>query len=215
VRTRNTTRHVWQEEGVTLCCGIPAYFDAVAEGKFQDDDGISRLCFVVMSNGHAQAYVCLAVRSVLSQSTSWCTTDRQCPSTEFCLRNTEAIVNNHLIEIGLCNEKSVMFLGSPEEIARSVELADTVALGSAPPVLPVILARFLRYLASISAALAVLNILPAYSLDGQHALSAWLGIVFPESRPQGLVMHATAGVLLTVTGLLAVNVAGSLLLVFL
>eukprot|EP00053_Salpingoeca_punica_P023817 m.11509 g.11509 ORF g.11509 m.11509 type:complete len:66 (-) comp5759_c0_seq1:345-542(-) len=62
---------------------------------------------------------------------------------------------------------------------------------------------------SLSAALAVINILPAYSLDGQFALHAWLRILWPDAsheRTSQITLSAVSLVLLF-------NVVGSILLI--
>ena len=50
-----------------------------------------------------------------------------------------------------------------------------------PLLLPDRLSKLLRYLASISLALAVLNVVPSYLLDGQHMLRAALLLLLPSA----------------------------------
>ncbi|KAL6076954.1 Membrane-bound transcription factor site-2 protease [Balamuthia mandrillaris] len=50
--------------------------------------------------------------------------------------------------------------------------------------LPLFLEKLLRYLISISGALAIINMAPVFYLDGQHACEAFVAVLWPDGAPR-------------------------------
>jgi hypothetical protein len=71
---------------------------------------------------------------------------------------------------------AVLYLGAPEEIWYSLDVQDWHSYSGYLPALPRLLETMLQYIASLSAALGVLNAAPIYYLDGHHLTSAVLGL---------------------------------------
>merc|ERR1719431_2110031 len=65
--------------------------------------------------------------------------------------------------------KNFLFIGNPAEIYTYAQVTDFVPKYSFLPLwLPDMLIKLCNFLAAFSAALAVLNVVPSYLLDGQH-----------------------------------------------
>ena len=78
-----------------------------------------------------------------------------------------------LVVVGRREQQEFLFLGSPGELLVAVEVTGWRGrLAWLPLTLPDQVARLLWYLASLSLALALLNIVPCYLLDGQHVAAA-------------------------------------------
>ena len=62
-----------------------------------------------------------------------------------------------------------LFVGSPAEVYQGVDVTDYVPRSPSAPVrLPSMMELLAHYVASFSGALAVLNVVPCFMLDGQH-----------------------------------------------
>ncbi|KAJ3187031.1 Membrane-bound transcription factor site-2 protease [Gaertneriomyces sp. JEL0708] len=74
--------------------------------------------------------------------------------------------------------ENITFLGDPREVWEGVRVGSIVPrLGIWPLRLPYMLERFLQFTLSVTVALAVLNMVPAFTLDGEHALAAFADAV--------------------------------------
>ncbi|MFH4974321.1 hypothetical protein AB6A40_001030 [Gnathostoma spinigerum] len=77
------------------------------------------------------------------------------------------------------NHRPVMFIGSVDELLFFVSLSNYVPrFFFSPQWLPVIIDLFLRYLTSISLAMALINAVPCYGLDGQFMSSILVEYIF-------------------------------------
>lgn len=76
------------------------------------------------------------------------------------------------------------------------------------------LTQFFRYFISLSSALAILNVVPCYALDGQHIAKALLELILPRIDPDNRELVFTLSVLLG-TLLIAVNVLLAMYILFL
>lgn len=129
-------------------------------------------------------YVCLMARKIVSDERT-CVTNDDCSaiqSDSVCV--TPAIgPQTHLIKIHHTGPgDSILYLGDLIHLQYTLQTTNYYPLYSYAPVwLPATIERFLMYVASLSAALALLNIMPAYALDGHWALSALLEYVMPEN----------------------------------
>jgi membrane-associated protease RseP (regulator of RpoE activity) len=100
-----------------------------------------------------------------------------------------------------------IFAGSPAELFQSVETSSYVPRAPFLPLrLPARAAKLLHYTASISLALALLNVVPCYMLDGQHIVSALLQLV--PGAPAALGPALTAAGTALVAANLALGLAG-------
>ena len=95
----------------------------------------------------------------------------------------------------------MLFLGSIEELAGSISVTDYSRRSDNPTAsmdLPMQVGQFFYYIASIGSALALLNIVPAFALDGEGAVCAVLDLVMEEGtfRNAAKLMVGGAGVLL-------------------
>jgi len=132
----------------------------------------SNLCFVEESvkgsdwKGHA----CLPVRNVLEKSRSRCNDTALCGDGSFCMK--PSLVNSsRLLQMQRSNggQLDFLFVGNPAEVYQGVDVTDYVPRSPSVPVrLPSMIELLAHYVASFSGALAVLNVVPCFMLDGQH-----------------------------------------------
>jgi len=74
--------------------------------------------------------------------------------------------------------KDFLFIGNPAEIYSSTEVTAYVPKYSFLPLqLPDIVTKLSNYIATFSAGLAVLNVVPSYLLDGQHMIRVLVEMV--------------------------------------
>ena len=72
-----------------------------------------------------------------------------------------------------------LFVGNPAEIYHSTEVTDySPAYPALPLRLPSMVELLSHYMASFSGALAVLNVVPCFMLDGQHMTRVVTDLVF-------------------------------------
>lgn len=132
----------------------------------------SNLCFVEDSvkgsdwKGHA----CLPVRNVLEKSRGRCNATTLCGDDYFCMK--PSLVNSsRLMQMQRSNggKLDFLFVGNPAEVYQGVDVTDYVPRSPSVPVrLPSMIELLAHYVASFSGALAVLNVVPCFMLDGQH-----------------------------------------------
>jgi S2P endopeptidase len=194
------------------CCD----FSAAERGPLQ--------CFRWHPDGlgdDAAREVCLSARKVMSDSLEGCQSNAACAPEGGSVCLYPVTDPGHLIvklTIGPGQSSApqspgardglVLFDGTPASLYHSIIASDyEPRLRFLSPFLPEDLDEALRYLVSISMALALLNIAPVYYLDGQHALSAILQLVdlAPSTRTV-LTTYLLGGTSL----LLAANIAVSL-----
>ena len=122
-----------------------------------------------------------------------------------------------LLRIARPPTSAVLFLGNPLELRFTARVADYRPRFTFLPInAPTVLELCCKYLASLSGALALLNVVPCYALDGQFILSALVDIFLPSTRFSRSVRSATHnGLRLAGTFLLASNVALAFLNLFL
>ncbi|KAK9722185.1 hypothetical protein K7432_002857 [Basidiobolus ranarum] len=118
------------------------------------------------------------------------------------------------------NDKVVVFMGDYAEVWNTVQVSVLrPRWWFIPTSLPFMVESTLRYILSFTLALSILNILPAYHLDGHHALSAILSMIFSceqGSNGQIQLKKATEKTILMVTSvLMGWVVIGSLIVVIL
>lgn len=125
----------------------------------------------VENKTRSEHYACLAARPVTDHST--CITSTDCkrslsPKKSTCI--FPALFNGtSLIRFYIGNSsKPILFIGSADELVYFVKLSDHVPLYFfAFPWLPYAVELFAKYLITFSLAIALLNAVPCYGLDGQ------------------------------------------------
>lgn len=154
-----------------------------------EEDSLTDLCFTVLTESSKEAaanFACLAARKIVSEST--CTESGSCHSDKATESESTGVCvipaldkNSYLVHITHTGDgEPVIFLGDPDLLQYSVLTTDYKPTGRAPVWLPQFLQTLLTYIVSISSALALLNMAPAYALDGQWALGALLELSLPE-----------------------------------
>lgn len=175
------------EEGDRKCCWHESQSD---------------ICFSVHWSGRADdGYMCLTARQVVNENIC---DESSCKSPEdVCVRPALA-PGTHLLKISHTGKgDSVLFLGDPRLLQYSVRTSDYRPFSTSPLWLPGLIQTMCNYILSISSALALLNMVPAYALDGQWALAAILEMWMPESPYRSKIMHV---VLIFGTALLVLNI---------
>jgi len=132
------------------------------------------LCFANRRSGKRQ---CLPVRTVSARTSGshcddWDPFDNQeevCGETAACMVPQFGGNTTKLVIIRRKGGKDFLFIGNPAEIYSNSEITGFVPRYFFSPVfLPDMLVKLCNYVTSFSAALAVLNVVPSYLLDGQH-----------------------------------------------
>ena len=150
----------------------------------------------------SRKFGCYGARDVASQAGKRCSTARECGAGMTCLKHTFDSAGSRLLQVQRgADEQSVLFLGSVEELAGSISVSDYSRRTDHPHTsmdVPMQVGQFLYYIASIGAALALLNSTPAFALDGEGAVCAVLDLILEEGtfRNAAKLMIGGAGVLL-------------------
>ena len=113
-----------------------------------------------------------------------------------------------LLRIARPPSSAILFLGNPLELRFTVRVIDYRRRFSFLPVnAPPVIELWCKYFASLSGALALLNVVPCYALDGQFILSSVVDVCFPPTRfSRSLRDSVYYGGLFVGTALLMLNV---------
>lgn len=134
----------------------------------------THLCFgYKKKRNSASLYACLPARSTSERMKCYAKND--CSHLETSSVCVLPSLDNTTKLLRILNEgkQAILFLGHPLDIYYSVTLSNYVPYSSLFPLnLPYILETFYKYLISLSGALAILNVVPCYALDGQWILLA-------------------------------------------
>ena len=88
-----------------------------------------------------------------------------------------------LLRIARPPTSAILFLGNPLELRFTVRVVDFKRRYSFLPVnAPPVIELCCKYLASLSGALALLNVVPCYALDGQYILKSVVDLFLPPDR---------------------------------
>uniref|UniRef100_A0A8C9F1U9 Membrane-bound transcription factor site-2 protease n=1 Tax=Pavo cristatus TaxID=9049 RepID=A0A8C9F1U9_PAVCR len=175
------------------CCGTGSYSDYSFD------------CFLCPLQ-----YACLPARKVIEAS-KVCRTNADCQKDfvpSFCV--TPSLENQtRLIRVKHPPHMDMLFVGHPMHLQYTVSLSSFVPRHSFLSIdLPVVIETFCKYLISLSGALAVINAVPCFALDGQWILNSFL-----EATLSSLIVEKQnrelVGFLILLAGstLLAANVA--------
>ncbi|XP_036376758.1 membrane-bound transcription factor site-2 protease [Megalops cyprinoides] len=174
------------------------------------NSSLTDLCFSYSSNLESRLFACLPARKTIQAS-------RTCRSNADCQTDLTASLcvlpslenQTRLIRVRHPPQSDMLFVGYPVHLQLAVSLTDFVPrFGFLHFDLPVVLETFCKYLVSLSGALAVVNAVPCFALDGQWMLTSFL-----EATLSSLVTEKSSRellgffILLGGSTLLAANVA--------
>ena len=172
-----------------------------------DKDSQSDICFQVVFGGQRPSiYKCLRARTITARTT--CTNARDCGGVSEHACVFPALSSpSKLLRISHNGGEDVLFLGDPRALNFVVSISSFVPK---TPNVPLWLPGFLRtlstYFISLSSALALLNMVPAYFLDGQWALTVLVDLCFEKRIPDPLKRNRICNcILVTGSFLLGLN----------
>lgn len=132
----------------------------------------SDICFqVVYGKGRHSAFKCLTARTVATRES--CQNSRDCRGVmDYACVFPAVAPQTRLVRISHTGGQDVLFLGDPRALHYAISVNSYLPSGPSVPLwLPDLLQTSCRYIISLSSALALLNMVPAYFLDGQWALT--------------------------------------------
>lgn len=182
---------------------LDVYTDAAGTPQCCQNSSATHLCFSYHTKqgtgaqrishfSMVQKYACLPART---------TTDRPpCRLQSDCFNPTVPHVcvvpsvdnSTKLLRVERRRNQALLFLGYPLDLHYAVTLSDYVPNYSFVPVnMPYIIETFCKYVISLSGALALLNVVPCYALDGQFILHALIELsltsVVPNTEHRGSI----------------------------
>ncbi|CAN8196782.1 unnamed protein product [Coccothraustes coccothraustes] len=174
------------------------------------NNSLTDICFSYSNKLDSHMYACLPARKVIEAS-KVCRTNMDChkdfvPS--FCV--TPSLENQtRLIRVKHPPHIDMLYVGHPMHLQYTVSLSSFVPRQNFLSInLPVVIETFCKYLISLSGALAVINAVPCFALDGQWILNSFLeatlSSLIVEKQNRELVGFL---ILLAGSALLAANVA--------
>ncbi|XP_077150723.1 membrane-bound transcription factor site-2 protease [Ranitomeya variabilis] len=140
------------------------------------NNSLSDICFSYSSSGYSQQYACLAARKAIQSSP-------QCQSNADCQKSSAASVcaipsienQTRLIRVKHPPQLDMLFIGYPAHLEYGVSLSSFIPRYKFLSIdLPVVIETFCKYVISLSGALAVINAVPCFALDGQWILNSFL-----------------------------------------
>lgn len=149
-----------------------------------NEDSLSDICFhVVYSRQRPSEFICLTARTISAGST--CTNARDCKGVhEYGCAFPAVISPSRLVRISHSNGDDVLFLGDPRALAYMLTTSSYIPLSPHTPLwLPDLLQTLCTYFISLSSALALLNMVPAYFLDGQWTLMVLVELLLEKRIP--------------------------------
>lgn len=187
------------EDGTRECC---------------DKDSLTDICFRVFfaqlrqsAQPRQSVYRCLTARIISARKI--CSNSRDCKETQEHSCVFPAIsIPSKLVRITHNKGKDVLFLGDPRVLPFILSTSPySPNFHSSPLWLPGLVQTLCNYIMSLSSALALLNMVPAYFLDGQWTLTVLVDLLLekriPDSDRRNLVCNCilTGGTLLLVLNL--------------
>ncbi|KAJ1117384.1 hypothetical protein NDU88_005584 [Pleurodeles waltl] len=143
------------------------------------NSSLTDVCFAYRSNLNSPMYACLPARRAIHAS-QVCRTNADCQKDivpSLCI--TPSIENQtRLIRVKHPPQIDMLFIGYPEHLQYAVVLSSFIPRYNFLSLhLPVMIETFCKYLISLSGALAVINAVPCFALDGQWILHSFLEAV--------------------------------------
>ncbi|XP_006815124.1 membrane-bound transcription factor site-2 protease-like [Saccoglossus kowalevskii] len=129
-------------------------------------------------------YACLTARSVTDRIT--CSTYYDCiVHRDMACLHPALDKNTYLLRIIHDSGPAVLFVGDPYFLTYTVRVSSYIPRYTFSPIsFPNMLDTLLKYFISLSGALAILNSVPCYALDGQWILTAYVEYIFAKSIPK-------------------------------
>lgn len=156
------------------------------------ESGGTKLCFRILNRRQSMKYSCLGARNVFDTSESRCLSDVDCAIDKACLKYSNDSSTNRLIQLTVQDRRrAVLFLGQPGELVRDIHLTDYVIRPTAqeswhPSSQTAELV--LEYVVSISIALGLLNVIPAFGFDGQYSLTAAIEMTYLSPTQKAILV---------------------------
>ena len=157
------------EDGTRECCS---------------KDSQSDICFHAMyGKGRPSAFKCLTARAVSSRET--CFHARDCKGVaDYACVFPAVSSTTRLVRISHTEGKDVLYLGDPRGLPYAISITSYLPNSPHCPLwLPDLLQTLFLYIISLSSALALLNMVPAYFLDGQWVLTVLVELCFEGVVP--------------------------------
>ncbi|XP_015760000.1 PREDICTED: membrane-bound transcription factor site-2 protease-like [Acropora digitifera] len=193
ITRKNSSQGGFYSRGVYHCC---------------KNSTSSRFCFKYVSLSHSKGFACLPARSTM-QSRKFCNLPTDCdgPGDKVCV-HPSLDNSSRLMKIIRSTGSDVLYVGDPLLLQYTVGVIDYQRRSVLLPMeFPNVLETFLIYLVSLSGALALLNMVPCYALDGQWALFAFVDHTLTSYICQEDQRNMLCNVILTLgTLLLASNI---------
>ena len=170
-------------------------------------DTQSDLCFQAFyPKGRPPSFHCLTARTVSSRET--CQHSQDCTGVlEFACTFPAISPESRLVRIAHSDGPDVLFLGDPRNLLFSISISSFIPSSSlSPPSLPDLIQTFLMYIVSFSSALALLNMVPAYYLDGQWTLIALVELSCESHLQEKARRQLCTVILVAGSALLGVNI---------
>ncbi|KAG9485746.1 membrane-bound transcription factor site-2 protease [Eleutherodactylus coqui] len=148
-------------DGSVECCG---------------NNSLSDICFSYSVNGYSRQHACLPARKAM-QSSHECQSNAECQkSAANSVCAVPSIENQtRLIRVKHPPQLDMLFIGYPVHLEYGVSLSSFIPRYKFLSVdLPVVIETFCKYVISLSGALAVINAVPCFALDGQWILNSFL-----------------------------------------
>ncbi|XP_064629765.1 membrane-bound transcription factor site-2 protease-like [Lineus longissimus] len=169
----------------------------------------THICFVYHSKAESKKqYACLPARATIDNK-QVCTLPSDCynPKREHSCVYPSLDNTTRILKVVHGRKTPLLFLGHPLDLLYSVTVGDYVPDSILVPVsLPYVLETFCKYLISLSGALAILNVVPCYALDGQWILYAFIELTLSpvlnrENRGIVFTILLLCGTLLIMTNI--------------
>ncbi|XP_015428984.1 PREDICTED: membrane-bound transcription factor site-2 protease [Dufourea novaeangliae] len=184
--------------------------DGVINCCTRDSESRGSLCFEYIEGPqaaplHLPPHSCLPVRVMINQSQNYCHASNECIFHDtHCLKPSLDNVTK-IVQIQRREGKDVLFFGYPADIYQTVDVSDWLPKYSfLNPKLPEAVVILCKYVTIFSAGLAILNVIPCFSLDGQYIIDTVVLYFLNLTRQN---KHIRQTIVLTVTSI------GTLLLV--
>ncbi|CAH2220642.1 membrane-bound transcription factor site-2 protease [Pelobates cultripes] len=140
------------------------------------NNSLTDLCFSYTNNMQSQTYACVPARKAIQTSI-------ECRSNLDCQKQAASSVcavpsienQTRLIRVKHPPEVEMLFIGYPMHLEYAVSLSSFIPRYNFLSIhFPLVIETFCKYLISLSGALAVINAVPCFALDGQWILNSFL-----------------------------------------
>uniref|UniRef100_G3TXM6 Membrane-bound transcription factor site-2 protease n=1 Tax=Loxodonta africana TaxID=9785 RepID=G3TXM6_LOXAF len=148
-------------DGSTECC---------------NNHSLTDVCFAYRNNFNKRLHTCLPARKAV-EATQVCRTNKDCKkgsSSSFCIIPSLE-THTRLIKVKHPPQIDMLYVGHPLHLHYTVSITSFIPRFNFLSIdLPVVVETFVKYLISLSGALAIVNAVPCFALDGQWILNSFL-----------------------------------------